>query len=150
MVLGLADGYQFKLQRLLDIREKKEEEQKIIFMKEMNKKNKMQKDLENLQDNLERYSQISNDMSTTDRKIQYQYMNLLNSTIDITKDNLKRHEKKVEKTRKDLVEAQVSKKIVSILKEKDKIEFTKEQNRIEQIQNDEFGLYGYMRKAERR
>lgn len=146
----MADGYEFKLQRLLDIREKKEEEQKIIFMNEMNKKNKVEKDLENLQENLERYSQISNEMSTTDRKIQYQYMNLLNSTIDITKDKLKLHEKKVEKTRKDLVEAQVSKKIVSILKEKDKIKFTNEQNRIEQIQNDEFGLYGYMRKVERR
>ena len=119
-------------------------------MNEMNKKNKVEKDLENLQENLERYSQISNEMSTTDRKIQYQYMNLLNSTIDITKDKLKLHEKKVEKTRKDLVEAQVSKKIVSILKEKDKIKFTNEQNRIEQIQNDEFGLYGYMRKVERR
>lgn len=146
----MDDGYKFKLQRLLDIREKKEEEQKIIFMNEMNKKNMVERDLENLEDNLERYSQISNDMSTTDRKIQFQYMNLLNSTIDITKDKLKLHEKEVEKTRKMLVEAQVSKKIVSILKEKDKIKFTEEQNRIEQIQNDEFGLYGYMRQVERR
>jgi len=146
----LGQNYRFKLQRLLDIREQEEEGKKIVFMEALRNKNKVEAELKDLEDSFEKYSIVTNDMNTTERKIQHHYLNLLNSTIGITKEKLKTDEARVESTRKELVTAQVNKKIVSILKEKDKAEFIKEENRIEQIQNDEFALYGFLREGGRR
>jgi len=146
----LGQNYKFKLQRLLDIREQEEEGKKIVFMEALRNKNKVEAELKDLEDNFEKYSVVTNDMNTTERKIQHHYLNLLNSTIGITKEKLKTDEARVESTRKELVTAQVNKKIVSILKEKDKAQFIKEENRIEQIQNDEFALYGFLREGGRR
>jgi len=146
----LGQNYKFKLQRLLDIREQEEEGKKIVFMEALRNKNKVEAELKDLEDSFEKYSIVTNDMNTTERKIQHHYLNLLNSTIGITKEKLKTDEARVESTRKELITAQVNKKIVSILKEKDKAEFIKEENRIEQIQNDEFALYGFLREGGRR
>ena len=146
----MGQNYKFKLQRLLDIREQEEEGKKIVFMEALRNKNKVEAELKGLEDNFEKYSIVTNDMNTTERKIQHHYLNLLNSTIGITKEKLKTDEARVESTRKELVTAQVNKKIVSILKEKDKAKFIKEENRIEQIQNDEFALYGFLREGGRR
>jgi flagellar FliJ protein len=146
----LGQNYKFKLQRLLDIREQEEEGKKIVFMEALRNKNKVEAELKDLEDSFEKYSIVTNDMNTTERKIQHHYLNLLNSTIGITKEKLKTDEERVESTRKELVTAQVNKKIVSILKEKDKEKFIKEENRIEQIQNDEFALYGFLREGGRR
>jgi flagellar FliJ protein len=146
----LGENYKFKLQRLLDIREQEEEGKKIVFMEALRNKNKVEAELKDLEDSFEKYSIVTNDMNITERKIQHHYLNLLNSTIGITKEKLKTDEARVESTRKELVTAQVNKKIVSILKEKDKEKFIKEENRIEQIQNDEFALYGFLREGGRR
>lgn len=146
----MGQNYRFKLQRLLDIREQEEEGKKIVFMEALRDKNKVEAELKDLEDSFEKYSIVTNDMNTTERKIQHHYLNLLNSTIGITKEKLKTDEARVESTRKELVTAQVNKKIVSILKEKDKEKFIKEENRIEQIQNDEFALYGFLREGGRR
>lgn len=146
----MGQNYRFKLQRLLDIREQEEEGKKIVFMEALRDKNKVEAKLKDLEDSFKKYSIVTNDMNTTERKIQHHYLNLLNSTIGITKEKLKTDEARVESTRKELVTAQVNKKIVSILKEKDKEKFIKEENRIEQIQNDEFALYGFLREGGRR
>ncbi|MEG0133728.1 MAG: flagellar export protein FliJ, partial [Clostridium sp.] len=137
-------------QRLLDIREKEEDNKKIIFMEALRNKKKLEDELINLEDNFQRYSSVKNNMSTSERKIQHHYLNLLNGTIEITKEKLKTREEDVEITRKDLVAAQVDKKIVGILKEKDKAQFIKEENRVEQLLNDEFALYGFLRQSGRR
>ncbi|MEG2657276.1 MAG: flagellar export protein FliJ [Clostridium sp.] len=146
----MGEGYKFKLQRLLDIREKEEDNKKIIFMEALRNKKKLEDELINLEDNFQRYSSVKNNMSTSERKIQHHYLNLLNGTIEITKEKLKTREEDVEITRKDLVAAQVDKKIVGILKEKDKAQFIKEENRVEQLLNDEFALYGFLRQSGRR
>lgn len=146
----MGETYKFKLQRLLDIREQEEESKKVVFMEALRSKNKVEAELKDLEENFEKYSAINNNMSVTERKIQHHYLNLLNSTIGTTKEKLKVHEEDVEMTRKELVTAQVNKKIVGILKEKDKAAFIKEENRIEQMQNDEFALYGYLREGGRR
>ncbi|MEG1256018.1 flagellar export protein FliJ [Clostridium sp.] len=142
--------YSFKLQKLLNIREKEEENKKIIFMEALREKTKVESELKNLKINFEKYSDIKNNMTTTERKMQHHYLNLLNGTIELTKEKLKTHEEDVEVTRKELVTAQVNKKIVGILKEKDKAQFVKEENRVEQLLNDEFALYGFLRQSGRR
>lgn len=146
----LGQIYSFKLQKLLNIREKEEENKKIIFMEALREKTKVESELKNLKINFEKYSDIKNNMTTTERKMQHHYLNLLNGTIELTKEKLKTHEEDVEVTRKELVTAQVNKKIVGILKEKDKAQFVKEENRVEQLLNDEFALYGFLRQSGRR
>lgn len=146
----MGQTYKFKLQRLLDLREKEEDGKKIVFMEALREKNRVEEELKSLEDSFKRYSTVNNNMSITERKIQHHYLNLLNSTIDITQEKLKTDEERVKLTRKELVTAQVNKKIVGILKDKDQAAFIKEENRIEQIQNDEFALYGFIRECGRR
>ena len=61
------------------------------------------------------------------------------------KKELKRRGRDLEKKREDLKKKQVDRKTVSKLKEKQYLSFVKEQNRIEQLNNDEFALYAHMR-----
>ena len=51
----------------------------------------------------------------------------------------------MEARRSDLKQRQIDRKIVETLKDKQYTAFLKEQDRIEQINNDEFALYAYMR-----
>ncbi len=146
----MGQTYKFKLQRLLDLREKEEDSKKMSFIEALSEKNRVEEELKGLEDSFKRYSTVNNNMSVTERKIQHHYLNLLNSTIDITQEKLKKDEERVKVTREELVTAQVNKKIVSILKNKDHETFIKEENRIEQIQNDEFALYGFIRESGRR
>lgn len=141
----MAQGYKFKLQKLLEIRETREEEKKIIFMEANREKLKVQQNLESLESNYYKYSTMDISSSTYERKIQQNYLNLLYSSIEATVVTLEEKTQLLEEKRLDLVSAQVERKTVEILKEKQKREFLKEQDRIEQLQNDEFALYGFVR-----
>lgn len=141
----MAQGYKFKLQKLLEIRETREEEKKIIFMEANREKLKVQQTLESLENNYYKYSTMDISSSTYERKIQQNYLNLLYSSIEATAVTLEEKTQVLEEKRLDLVSAQVERKTVEILKEKQKREFLKEQDRIEQLQNDEFALYGFVR-----
>ncbi len=143
MILGST--YEFRLQRLLDMREKIEDDKKVHFMEACNRKNKVESSLNNLQENYSKYSTIQVGKDTVQRKIQYHYLNLLSNSIEGTKIQLVEEKKVVEEKRVELVKAQVDKKTVEILKEKSYKRFIAEENHIEQLQNDEFALYGYIR-----
>ncbi|MEG0772975.1 flagellar export protein FliJ [Clostridium sp.] len=146
----MALGYKFKLQKLLEIREHEEENKKIQFMKANSEKQNIEKTLENLEDNYLKYSSMDVSLAPTfQRKIQQNYLSLLNSTIEATTTTLEELSKILENKRQDLVLAQVNRKTVEILKEKKKSQFLQEQDRIEQLQNDEFALYGFIRQTRR-
>lgn len=145
----MVQGYKFKLQKLLEIRETREEEKKIIFMNANREKLKVQQTLESLENNYYKYSTMDISSSTYERKIQQNYLNLLYSSIETTVVTLEEKTQVLEEKRLDLVLAQVERKTVEILKEKQKREFLKEQDRIEQLQNDEFALYGFVRQNRR-
>lgn len=143
--MSLGSTYEFRLQRLLDMREKIEDDKKVHFMEACNRKNKVESNLNNLQENYIKYSTIQEGKDTVQRKIQYHYLNLLTSSIEDSKVQLVEEKKVVEEKRIELVKAQVDKKTVEILKEKSYRKFIAEENHIEQLQNDEFALYGYIR-----
>lgn len=63
----------------------------------------------------------------------------------MTDEKLKEKEKKVIEAQKDFIEKQIKRKSLEILKEKEIERARKEEERIEQIQNDEFALYAYIR-----
>lgn len=145
----MAQGYKFKLQKLLEIRETREEEKKIIFMEANREKLKVEQNLESLENNYYKYSTMDISSSTYERKIQQNYLNLLYSSIEATAVTLEEKTQELEEKRLDLVSAQVERKTVEILKEKQKKEFLEEQDRLEQLQNDEFALYGFVRQNRR-
>lgn len=145
----MAQGYKFKLQKLLEIRETREEEKKIIFMEANREKLKVEQNLESLENNYYKYSTMDISSSTYERKIQQNYLNLLYSSIEATAVTLEEKTQELEEKRLDLVLAQVERKTVEILKEKQKKEFLEEQDRLEQLQNDEFALYGFVRQNRR-
>ncbi|EJO5346023.1 flagellar export protein FliJ [Clostridium botulinum] len=143
-------GYSFRLQKLLDIREKKEEESKMKFKQAQIEKNDTEEKLYKLKNNYSKYNNINLSDSILEKKIRHSYLNSLNFCINETKNELQQKLKIVEERREELKSKQVERKTVEILKEKDKLAFQKEQNMIEQRNNDEFALYAFIRNAERR
>ena len=143
-------GYSFKLQKLLDIREKKEEESKMKFKQAQIEKNNTEERLFKLKNNYAKYNRLNLNDSILEKKIRHNYLNSLNFCINETTNELQEKLKIVEKRREELKTKQVERKTVEILKEKDKLAFEKEQNMIEQKNNDEFALYAFIRNTERR
>ncbi|ENK0555850.1 flagellar export protein FliJ [Clostridium sporogenes] len=143
-------GYSFRLQKLLDIREKKEEESKMKFKQAQMEKNHTEEKLFNLKNNYKKYNNINLNDSILEKKIRHSYLNSLNFCINETANELQQKLRVVEERREELKTKQVERKTVEILKEKDKLAFEKEQNMIEQRNNDEFALYAFIRNTERR
>ncbi|EQB87770.1 hypothetical protein M918_07350 [Clostridium sp. BL8] len=116
----MANRYNFKLQKLLEIREAKEEKMKVLFMEASKEKQLVQRKLDDLEDNYSKYSAMDITSSTYERKIQQNYLNLLYSSIEDTIVTLDEKTNELEEKRLDLVDAQVQRKTVEILKEKQK------------------------------
>lgn len=143
-------GFNFKLQKLLDIRVSKEEESKRAFREAQLQKSKTEEKLKGLKDNYSKYNVINKNETLVQQKIKKNYLNALNINIDETSKELENKVFILEEKRVDLKKKQIDRKTVEILKEKKLENFIKEQDRIEQINNDEFALYSYIRNAERR
>ncbi|NLZ34520.1 MAG: FliJ family protein, partial [Clostridiales bacterium] len=65
--------------------------------------------------------------------------------IEQTEKELIAKTKELDIKRKELIEKQIERKTVDILKEKKKVAYYKELDRIEQLQLDEMALYAYVR-----
>lgn len=143
-------AYSFRLQKLLDIREKKEDQSKMKFKEAQMAKISVEERLLNLKNNYEKYNSIDLKDSVIEKKIRHNYLNALNFCINETSKELQTKCDELEKKREELKVSQIKRKTVEILKEKDKLAFEKEQKLIEQKANDEFALYGFIRKFERR
>lgn len=143
------EKFNFKLQKLLDIREDMEERSKVIFKKAQDEKNNTQIKLQNLTENYEKYSEVRKNGSVIEQKITQAYLNSLTLCIDETNEELRKKCSVLEEKREELKQKQIERKTVEILKDKQEAKFIKEQNQIEQKNNDEFALYGFIRKLER-
>ena len=141
----MASGYKFSLQKLLEIREEKEEESKRLFTESQRQKQITENELSNMRDSYDKYKGIRPGEDVIYQKIKRNYLLALESGIKNKEKELVVKSIEVEVRRIDLKQRQVDRKIVETLKEKQYRAFIKEQDRIEQINNDEFALYAYMR-----
>ena len=141
----MAQRYRFSLQKLLEIREEKEEESKRLFTETKNRKIATENELKELRELYENYKGIKPGETVIYQKIKRQYLKALVFGIKEKEKELELREKELEQRRLELKEKQIERKTVSKLKEKQYESYQKEQNRIEQLNNDEFALYGYMR-----
>ena len=141
----MASGYKFSLQKLLEIRGEKEEESKRLFTESQRQKQITENELNNMRDSYDKYKGIRPGEDVIYQKIKRNYLLVLESGIKSKEKELVVKSREVEVRRIDLKQRQVDRKIVETLKEKQYRAFIKEQDRIEQINNDEFALYAYMR-----
>ena len=140
-------NFKFKLQKLLDIRVNEEEESKLFYSKAQNQKNIVENKLHELENNYKKYSDISRAKDTISQKITMNYLSYLNTTIKDTEKELEAKEIELEKAKKDFIDKRIKRRSLEVLKENKILEIKKEQERLEQISNDEFALYGYIRKT---
>jgi len=141
----LADVYRFRLQKLLDIRKDYEDKSKIQFKEAQREKDMVEMELDNLKVKYSNHKNIDSYKSIIEQKIQQNYLNALNLSIDKNTVVFEDKGKILEQKREELKKCQVEKKTVEILKEKQKSAFLKEQNLIEQKSNDEFALFAFIR-----
>ena len=140
-------NFKFKLQKLLDIRVNEEEESKLFYSKAQNHKNIVENKLHELENNYKKYSDISRAKDTISQKITMNYLSYLNTTIKDTEKELEAKEIELEKAKKDFIDKRIKRRSLEVLKENKILEIKKEEERLEQISNDEFALYGYIRKT---
>lgn len=137
--------FKFKLQKLLDIKIKDEEESKIKYTKAQNDKKIVEDNLKNLELNYKKYSDISIAQDVVTQKITINYLSSVTQSIKVTTDQLEKEEVKVAKAKEDFIEKQIKRKSLETLKENEMQRLKKEEERVEQITNDEFALYAYIR-----
>lgn len=140
-------NFKFKLQKLLDIRVNEEEESKLFYSKAQNQKDIVENKLHELENNYKKYSDISRAKDTISQKITMNYLSYLNTTIKDTEKELEAKEIELEKAKKDFIDKRIKRRSLEVLKENKILEIKKEEERLEQISNDEFALYGYIRKT---
>lgn len=139
--------YKFKLQKLLDIRINEEEESKLLYSQAQNNKNIVENKLIELENNYKKYSDISIAKDTITQKITMNYLTHLNTHIKDTTKELQAKEIELEKAKKDFIDKRIKRKSLEVLKENQFLEMKKAEERLEQISNDEFALYSYIRKT---
>ncbi|MGG7176578.1 flagellar export protein FliJ [Clostridium paraputrificum] len=141
----MPKGYKFGLQKLLEIREDKEEESKRNFTESQRQKQRTENELNNLKDNYNKYKGIKPGEDIIYQKVKRNYLFALENGISTKEKELVLRERDLEFKRRDLKQKQIDRKTVAKLKENQYNSYIKEQDRIEQINNDEFALYGYIR-----
>ena len=140
-------NFKFKLQKLLDIRVNEEEESKLFYSKAQNQKNIVEKKLIELENSYKKYSDMSIAKDTITQKITMNYLSHLNVSIKETLKELEEKEVEVENAKKDFIDKRIKRRSLEVLKENQILEMQKEEERLEQISNDEFALYSYIRKT---
>nr|WP_286673883.1 MULTISPECIES: flagellar export protein FliJ [unclassified Clostridium] len=141
----VAEKFKFSLDKLLEIRQDKEEESKRIFTETQRQKQNTEKKLNQLKFNYDKYNGIVPGEDVVYQKLKRYYLQGLETGIKETERDLVLKDKKVNEARNDLVSKQVDRKTVEILKEKKLLEHIKEEERVEQVNLDEIALYSYMR-----
>ena len=141
----MSKKFKFGLEKLLEIRIEKEEESKRQFTKTQREKKETEIKLTTLKESYEKYSGINEGESLVYKKIKRNYLFAVDKGIEETEKALLTKNKELDIKRNDLLKKQIERKTVDILKERQYIEFTKEEDRKEQILNDELSLYAYMR-----
>ena len=142
------DNFKFKLEKVLDMKIRKEEESKKEHAKALKEKIDIENELKDLNDKYIKYSNMNNVNDIVKRKVISSYLSSLCLRIDEKHLELEEKQLTLKEKQKDLIEKQVERKSLEKIKEKKYKEFKKEQDLKEQIKNDEYALQSYMRNKE--
>ncbi|PBF28925.1 flagellar export protein FliJ [Clostridioides difficile] len=143
--MELDKNFKFRLQKVLDLKIKDEEEIKMEFAKIQQKKIDIETNLENLESNYSKYSISKNNDNVKNQKITINYLLALNNSIMDLSEELDKSTNELEKARKQLISKQIERKSLEKLKEKKYGQYYKEEQLKEQSTNDEFASMSYLR-----
>ncbi|WP_250673012.1 flagellar export protein FliJ [Paraclostridium ghonii] len=137
--------FKFKLQKLLDIKIKEEEESKLEYTKAQNDKKVVEDNIKKLDLSYKKYAQFTDSEDAVSQKVRLNYLHSISQTIEQSNKILEEKEKIVIESKDKFIEKQINRKSLETLKENKFIKIRKEEARKEQIENDEFALYTYIR-----
>lgn len=143
---SLGNKFEFKLQKLLDIRMKEEDFSKMEFKRALEDRNMIANKIDELESTYSKYNIFSTEDNLMDRKLKVSYLKFLTSSIDKANIELNKKTEILNIKRVDLNKKQIRRKTVETLKCNDYSEFLKEEKLFQQKLNDELALYGFMRK----
>lgn len=135
----------FRLQKVLDIKMRDEEASKVRYIEVENNKKVVEIELDRLKNNYNKYSNINDISDVLTQKITANYLSSLSYTIDKTENDLEKKKSEANIAREDLISKQVARKSLEKLKENKLKTLKRESEQKEQIINDEYALYSYMR-----
>ena len=104
------ENFKFRLQRVLDIKIKNEEESKIKYSKAQNEKRVVEKELDDLK---QMYKKYENEIDVEDhisRIITFNYLNSLSNNINIKSNELSTKEELLNEARVNLLNKQIERK----------------------------------------
>lgn len=146
----MASGFNFKLEKILDIRKQNEQKSATNFNLVKSEALLTQEKLSSLQDEFQKHNSINSNETASYQKIKRIYMQNVTKAIELTKKELVRKEVIVDEKRQELLLKQIDRKTVEKIKEKKYEEFRKEISKKESAANDEFAIFGHFRRLERR
>lgn len=140
-------SFTFRLQKVLDYRTKIEDQKKQEFMKARLDYTKQEEKLNSLK--MELQDCIKKGWLFSDvfhYQVMNNYITFMNEKIDKQYKVTKSSKKIMDEKKSEYTESRINRKVIDKLKENAFDEYKKDSDSIEQKQNDEFALYGYMRK----
>ena len=145
----MAKRFKFGLDKLLEIRNAKEEESERLFTESQREKRKVEENLEELNRNYNKYKGIAPDEDIVYQKLKRYYIQGVQSGIELNEKDLAIKKQEVDKCRRDLMVKQMERKTVQTLKDKTYEAYVKEEDRVEQVTLDELALYSYVRNKDK-
>lgn len=137
----------FRLQKVLDNRIRIEDIKKQEYIKLRRKYIHEKEKLDILKQKLDEFIKkpSKNNEALYTYISSYNYITLLEERIKIQTEVIKKCERELEIKRLEFEESQKNRKVLEKLKQNAKNEYDTEIDKIEQKQNDEFALYGFIR-----
>ncbi|GKX65490.1 flagellar export protein FliJ [Inconstantimicrobium mannanitabidum] len=144
----MEKAFKFKLEKVLEIRQEKENESVRLFKKIQEEKLKVENEINDLNEKYEKNKILKKNENAAYQKIKRNYINALNRGIKQKEKELAVKESELEIRRNDLKIKQMERKTVEIIKDKRYAQFVAEENRKEQVTIDELALYAFLRKEQ--
>ncbi len=141
----MAERFKFGLDKLLEIRNEKEEASKRLFTESQREKIDIEEKLDELKQSYHKYKGINPNEDIIYQKLKRYYLQGVQNGIKSNEKDLVIKNQELDKRRRDLTVKQMERKTVQTLKDKKYSAYVKEQDRVEQINLDELALYAYVR-----
>lgn len=146
-------SFQFRFQRVLDVRERQEDLEQIEFARVQNRYHEEQENLEQLQKKLEQHYEQSRKQREKSGNVgnfqqQQEYSRYIQGQIRRQEEVVQEWKEKLEDQRESLVEASQRRQVLETLRENDHEEFQEELLRREQNELNQVATRQYTRKGE--
>ena len=145
-------SFRFRLERVRALRERAEDEAKEAFAGAMMERVRSEQEMEDAAQRVAQAREAQLDatatpMSATELMARQAYLERSERAHQASRDDLNRRDQALEERREELTEAARDRQALERLKENRRLEFVREQERIEAADLDEIALNGFRRRA---